>query len=290
LSIRSIHRTDRFMQLTREGVPVIHHDWTVLLPGSAALRIPVSHLSLPQFLSIEPQPMVQSPDVNEEHAAAAAAVARADRVSIATATCTAPSTTVTQSIGGVQYISAVDFLLVLYPFLIQPLFSSSSLSLTVLNAFNNSATFSCFSLLCRCALTEARSSRAADRFGVDVCPGKSSSRPVLGWGLSSRYCTLEEAFLRCPPALGFNIELKYPWSFEVAAHGLAYAERNAYIDAVLEVVCRTAGDRSICFSTFDADTARAVRLKQASVNYPIVFIIVQFSAALLDSSCVSVHL
>ena len=107
--------------------------------------------------------------------------------------------------------------------------------------------------------------RMAAASGVDL---PSLPRPPVslrasrGWGLSSPYTTLEAALRSIPTAVGFNIELKYPWPAEAAAHGLAYAERNEYVDAVLEVCGRVAGARGLCFSTFDPDTARVARRKQ----------------------------
>lgn len=66
------------VQLTRDGVPVIHHDWGVLLPGPAAVRVPVTHLTLAQFKSLQPQVMVNDERTNE-YALARAADAAAMR-------------------------------------------------------------------------------------------------------------------------------------------------------------------------------------------------------------------
>jgi glycerophosphoryl diester phosphodiesterase len=59
-------------------VPVIHHDFTALLPGPTAIRVPVSHLTLHQFLGLQPQVMLNGPRSNE-FAVARAADARAMR-------------------------------------------------------------------------------------------------------------------------------------------------------------------------------------------------------------------
>src|SRR4051794_1955552 len=54
------------VQLPRDGVCVIHHDWGVVVPipsaaatdTTAALRVPVGHLTLAQFKALRPQTMI----------------------------------------------------------------------------------------------------------------------------------------------------------------------------------------------------------------------------------------
>ena len=51
------------VMLSRDGVPVVHHDWCVLVRAEGVggvavpLRVPVSHLTLAQLAALQPQPM-----------------------------------------------------------------------------------------------------------------------------------------------------------------------------------------------------------------------------------------
>lgn len=69
--------------MTRDMVPVIHHDWAVKLPGPAAIRVPVTHLTLQQFLSLPPQVMTNGPDTDETTIARAADAAAMTRLMLA---------------------------------------------------------------------------------------------------------------------------------------------------------------------------------------------------------------
>jgi len=114
------------------------------------------------------------------------------------------------------------------------------------------------------AMIEAR--RQAAALGVDLSSPAHvpfSLRSVESCGLSSLFCTLEHALRACPPGLGFNAELKYPSAAQVELHELAPLDLCEFVDAVLAVCARAAGERPLCFSTFDPDTARVARRKQA---------------------------
>jgi glycerophosphoryl diester phosphodiesterase len=67
------------VQLSRDGIPVVHHDWGVKLPGPAHVRVPVSHLTASQFLSLQPQAMTNEPASDETALARAADAAAVQR-------------------------------------------------------------------------------------------------------------------------------------------------------------------------------------------------------------------
>lgn len=78
-------------------------------------------------------------------------------------------------------------------------------------------------------------------------------------------CTLEEAFLKVDPHLGFNIELKFD-------DDIAYkdCELICTLQTVLDCVFRDSGHRNIIFSTFQPDAARLVRRLQST--HPVFFL------------------
>nr|KAG5706623.1 hypothetical protein BaRGS_005693 [Batillaria attramentaria] len=71
--------------------------------------------------------------------------------------------------------------------------------------------------------------------------------------------------------VGFNIEIKYPLEFETGESEMEnYFDLNPYIDQILNVVLKNAGDRKIIFSTFHPDTCLMVQLKQN--KYPVLLL------------------
>lgn len=90
------------------------------------------------------------------------------------------------------------------------------------------------------------------------------------WYLQDKIASLRDAFKNTPSWLGFNIELKYPTRFEVAAMRTHFYSRNHFVDAVLRVVLDEAKGRKIIFSTFDPDCATLLSLKQP--RYPVFFL------------------
>ncbi|XP_042499092.1 glycerophosphodiester phosphodiesterase GDPD2-like isoform X2 [Macadamia integrifolia] len=78
-------------------------------------------------------------------------------------------------------------------------------------------------------------------------------------------CTLQEAFQKVNPSIGFNIELKFDdlivYPDEVLIHTL---------QAILKVVFEHAKERPIVFSTFQPDAARLTSMLQSI--YPVFFL------------------
>jgi glycerophosphoryl diester phosphodiesterase len=106
-------------------------------------------------------------------------------------------------------------------------------------------------------------------FGRDETKSKSvdyckSERP---------FPTLSECFSSLDPCRGFNIEIKHTMqladgSFEDDL--VVSVELNDYIDAILNVVYKGAGNRPIVFSSFHPDSCLMLRLKQS--RYPVLFL------------------
>lgn len=83
--------------------------------------------------------------------------------------------------------------------------------------------------------------------------------------------TLSDALDMLDMSVGFNVEIK--WS-QAHADGSKEMEnsidRNLYLDRILDVVLRKAGERRIVFSCFDADICTMIRCKQNV--YPVMFL------------------
>ncbi|CAK7225794.1 Glycerophosphocholine phosphodiesterase [Sporothrix bragantina] len=98
---------------------------------------------------------------------------------------------------------------------------------------------------------------------------KANSR---GNFIQAPFATLEDLFKQLPQSVGFNIEMKYPMLHETEEQGMdAYAiELNAFCDAVLEKVYDMANGRDILFSSFNPDICLCLSFKQP--NFPILFL------------------
>ncbi|URE36441.1 Glycerophosphoryl diester phosphodiesterase family [Musa troglodytarum] len=86
---------------------------------------------------------------------------------------------------------------------------------------------------------------------------------VLNWNVDDddSLCTLQEAFEKIDPRLGFNIELKFIDHAVYLTRDLTRA-----LEAVLKVVYEHANGRPIIFSTFQPDAAQLLRKLQTA--YP----------------------
>ncbi|CAK7227557.1 Glycerophosphocholine phosphodiesterase [Sporothrix curviconia] len=98
---------------------------------------------------------------------------------------------------------------------------------------------------------------------------KANSR---GNFIQAPFATLEDLFKQLPQSVGFNIEMKYPMLHETEEQGMdAYAiELNEFCDAVLEKVYNMANGRDILFSSFNPDICLCLSFKQP--NFPILFL------------------
>ncbi|KAB1202851.1 Glycerophosphodiester phosphodiesterase GDE1 [Morella rubra] len=96
---------------------------------------------------------------------------------------------------------------------------------------------------------------------------KTRNGKIVRWDVETddSLCTLQEAFERVEPSLGFNIELKFDDYIVYEQDYLIHV-----LQAVLQVVIAYAQDRAIFFSTFHPDVALLVRKLQST--YPVFFL------------------
>ncbi|KAK6912937.1 Glycerophosphodiester phosphodiesterase domain [Dillenia turbinata] len=103
-------------------------------------------------------------------------------------------------------------------------------------------------------------------------PGKALYRKmkngrIVQWNVETDdyLCTLQEAFEKVDPSIGFNIELKFD---DHIVYGHEHLTRD--LQAILKVVSKFANGRSIIFSSFQPDAAIIVR--QLQNTYPVYFL------------------
>ena len=98
---------------------------------------------------------------------------------------------------------------------------------------------------------------------------KANSR---GNFIQAPFATLEDLFQQVPSGVGFNIEMKYPMLHESEDHGMdTYAvELNSFCDTVLSKVYDLAHGRDVIFSSFNPDICLCLSFKQP--NFPIMFL------------------
>jgi glycerophosphodiester phosphodiesterase len=87
---------------------------------------------------------------------------------------------------------------------------------------------------------------------------------MLNWNVQSEdaLCTLQEAFEKVNPRLGFNVELKFDDNLEYEEEKL-----TRILQAILKVIFEYAKDRPILFSSFQPDAAQLMRKLQS--KYPV---------------------
>ncbi|XP_059059331.1 glycerophosphocholine phosphodiesterase GPCPD1-like [Achroia grisella] len=102
--------------------------------------------------------------------------------------------------------------------------------------------------------------------------------------------TLEDVLRNIDLHVGFNIELK--WTMEMGDGTFELNnpfDMNTYVDKILEVVLKHAGERRIVFSGFNPDICTMVRQKQN--KYPVMFLTIGITnkyPAYRDPRCLSI--
>ncbi|XVF59979.1 hypothetical protein PTKIN_Ptkin08bG0005700 [Pterospermum kingtungense] len=99
------------------------------------------------------------------------------------------------------------------------------------------------------------------------CLMRKTNGKIVKWNVETddSLCTLQEAFQKVEPSLGFNIELKFDDNIVYQHDYLLHV-----LQVILKVVSEFAKDRSIIFSSFHPDAAQLVRKLQN--NYPVFFL------------------
>ncbi|KAI8641761.1 Glycerophosphoryl diester phosphodiesterase family-domain-containing protein [Parasitella parasitica] len=103
------------------------------------------------------------------------------------------------------------------------------------------------------------------------------------------FTTLAEVLKSVPKSAGFNIEVKYPMIDEAEQDELTqFQELNIYVDTILECVYNNVQhDRHIIFSSFHPEICLALNLKQP--NYPVFFLTDAGTLPMADKRCNSLQ-
>jgi len=96
---------------------------------------------------------------------------------------------------------------------------------------------------------------------------RNSNGKIVGWNveIDDHSCTLEEAFQKVNPCLGFNIELKFD---DYVVYEQEYLIHT--LQAILKVVYENAQERPVIFSSFQPDAA--LLMKKLQQKYPVYFL------------------
>lgn len=105
---------------------------------------------------------------------------------------------------------------------------------------------------------------------------------VRGLHIQSKFATLEELFKTLPSGLGFNIEFKYPMLDEAEAEEMdgSVVEINRFVDTILKVIFDNKKERDIIISSFNPDVCILLSLKQPSI--PVLFLTEGGTAPMMD--------
>jgi glycerophosphoryl diester phosphodiesterase len=285
------------VQLTRDGVPIVHHDWTVLVQAQSctpsplvSLRVPLSALTFAQLSALAPQPLAYSrelgalahclgaPEVADEGAWALASLGHMQQggngegdgggaVHGAKGAWGAGGAAAGAGGGGA------------------PLRADSAFSAQAVGAAR--------------LAHQRTTARALDALGVDRHTEPASGRLARGElrdGLGLRcgaFPSLRTVLASLRPAMGLNIELKYPSDAEVALHGLQPPTREVYWEAVWAAVQqgqqaqeqRQGAHRPLLFSSFDPSLCELAKARQS--QYPVAFLTMGGLEACKDPRCCS---
>ncbi|KAI3666058.1 hypothetical protein L6452_44696 [Arctium lappa] len=102
---------------------------------------------------------------------------------------------------------------------------------------------------------------------VGKCLLRKTNGNIVGWDVEAddHSCTLQEAFQKVNPCLGFNIELKFDDYIVYDQHHLTHV-----LQLIFNVVSKNAQQRSVIFSTFQPDAA--LLMKKLQHIYPVYFL------------------
>jgi len=227
------------VQLTKDHIPVIYHDFLVSETGIDA---PVHTLTLEQFLHINPDSSRSSS--SSAAVAAAAAAAATEKAALFTTAASGGDGQAARPTNGEARKTGPGGV-------VAPRTRSLSMGFNAAEVKQ---------------VLEERMKHTRDFKAKGF---KANSR---GNFIQAPFATLEELFKKLPGSVGFNIEMKYPMLHETEEHEMdAYAvELNSFCDTVLEKVYDLAGSRNIIFSSFNPDICLCLSFKQP--NFPIMFL------------------
>jgi glycerophosphoryl diester phosphodiesterase len=226
------------VQLTGDGVPIVHHDWSVKVDaqacgggggGSVSLRVPVGHLSAAQVTALSQQPMARSFTPELSHCS----LLCANEDPFFAAMGTPPTSTAAGSRQARE--------------------DAQRGAQRTLDALGIDTTLSC---------------NQAPPLPLSAHLGLKDS--FIG------IPTLSMVLRAIPPTMGLNLELKYPSLTDIALCGLKVQGREEWFQRVWEVVVASlppGGERQgmVFFSSFDPKLCILAR-ERLQGQYPVLFL------------------
>ncbi|KAG0242736.1 Glycerophosphocholine phosphodiesterase [Actinomortierella wolfii] len=259
------------VQMTKDMVPVLYHDWTVTETG---LDIPVSALTVEQFQKLS--------KTNRGHDGKGGTASRpgSPKRELTTTINTPPT-----SSGDGSRLQAPE----------RPPLTRSPSSNSANGASNGSTATKDSPHNVRIfrsnSLSAISKSKAQIKASVTADPSVKMKGNSAGT-IQAPFTTLKDTFETVPPHTGFNIEVKYPMLDEAedANIPLYCHEMNLFVDRILKEVYdhdQTHPDRKIIFSSFHPDICLLLNLKQP--NYPVFFLTDGGTAVVADRRCNSLQ-
>ncbi|KAF9907194.1 Glycerophosphocholine phosphodiesterase, partial [Lobosporangium transversale] len=244
------------VQMTKDMVPVLYHDWTVTETG---LDIPVSSITVEQFQNL-------SKSKSRSHGNSSQPVSPRPG---------APKQATPASPSSVS-------LTVVKPELVR---RSTHDSESDPHKENQPR------LVRSNSLGAMAKMRAQTAVSEPAKPGAKMKGNGLGT-IQAPFATLKDTFETVPTNIGFNIEVKYPMLDEAEDANIPlYAfEINRFVDRILKEVYdhdQTHPNRNIIFSSFHPDICLLLNMKQP--NYPVFFLTDGGTSVVADRRCNSIQ-
>ncbi|KAF9115356.1 Glycerophosphocholine phosphodiesterase [Mortierella sp. AM989] len=248
------------VQMTKDMVPVLYHDWTVTETG---LDIPVSSITLEQFRNLS-----KSKSHNHGNGSQPPSP-KSEAQSVRSATPPSPPSTSLE---------------------VPPTRPGLARRLThepEIDAYKEN----------QARLGRSNSLGAISKLKAMTAVSKPESlaAKIKGNGLGTiqaPFATLKDTFETVPSNIGFNIEVKYPMLDEAedANIPLYSFEINRFVDRILQEVYdheKMHPDRNIIFSSFHPDICLLLNMKQP--NYPVFFLTDGGMSVVADRRCNSIQ-
>ncbi|KAI9498524.1 Glycerophosphoryl diester phosphodiesterase family-domain-containing protein [Zychaea mexicana] len=247
------------VQLTKDLVPVIYHDWTVTETG---FDIPLNAITSEQFLNLRP-----SGHIKEYHTGVSDGTHGEIQPTFNGAAAAAAATTPSYDIPAVE--TTGNALKVPSP------------PNKRVNRSNSLSAIGGSTMHGRTVASNRLEFTRTNKLGKLKGNGPET--------IQAPFTTLAEALKLIPKTAGCNIEVKYPMIDEAESDELhQFQEINIFVDTILECVYDHAEqDRRIIFSSFHPEICVALNLKQP--NYPVFFLTDAGTLPMADVRCNSLQ-